>query len=70
MVKDSDLPNQVELLLVSICIPAYNSESSLDEKLDAVLAQDYSRLDIVVSDNLSTDSTKLIVERYADDVGR
>lgn len=66
MVRDSPLPNQIELPLVSVCIPAYNSESTLGETLETVLAQDYPRLDIVVSDNHSTDRTKTIVKKYAE----
>jgi glycosyltransferase involved in cell wall biosynthesis len=65
LINDSHLPNQSELPLVSVCIPAYNSEATLGETLEAVLAQDYPRLDIVVSDNQSTDHTKAIVEQYA-----
>lgn len=65
LVKDDLLLNQQQLSLVSICIPAYNAEATLGETLEAVLAQDYLRLDIVVSDNQSTDGTKAIVERYA-----
>ena len=65
LVKDDLLLNQRQLPLVSICIPAYNAEATLGETLEAVLAQDYPRLDIVVSDNQSTDGTKAIVERYA-----
>lgn len=65
MVKDSHWPNQSKLPLVSVCIPAYNSEATLGETLEAVLAQDYPRLEVVVSDNQSTDRTKAIVEHYA-----
>ena len=63
---DSHLQNQPELPLVSVCIPAYNSEATLGETLEALLAQDYPRLDIVVSDNQSTDRTKAIVQQYAE----
>lgn len=66
MTKDSTLPNQIESPLVSVCIPAYNSEATLGQTLEAVLAQDYPHLDIVVSDNQSTDRTKTIVEKYAE----
>ena len=66
MVKDSHLPNLLKLPLVSVCIPAFNSETTLGETLDAVLAQDYPRLDVVVSDNQSTDHTKTIVQQYAE----
>lgn len=65
MYKDRPLPNQSKLPLVSICIPAFNAEATLSETLESVLAQDYPKLDVVVSDNQSTDSTKAIVERYA-----
>ena len=51
---------------MSVCIPAFNSETTLGETLEAVLAQDYPRLDIVVSDNQSTDRTKAIVQQYAE----
>lgn len=51
---------------MSVCIPAYNSEATLGETLEVVLAQDYPRLDIVVSDNQSTDRTKAIVQQYAE----
>lgn len=56
--------NNQNLPLVSICIPAYNAESTIAETLDTVLAQDYPSLDIVVSDNQSTDNTKAIVQQY------
>jgi glycosyltransferase involved in cell wall biosynthesis len=66
VVRDSHLPNQTELPLVSVCIPAFNSEATLGETLEAVLEQEYPHLDIVVSDNQSTDGTKAIVQRYAE----
>ena len=65
MDKETDLPNPQTSPLVSICIPAYNSELTLGETLETILAQDYPNLDIVVSDNRSTDSTKAIVQKYA-----
>lgn len=64
--KDPHLASQPEFPLVSVCIPAYNSEVTLSETLDAVLAQDYPRLEVIVSDNQSTDRTRAIVERYAE----
>jgi len=64
--NDFGLQNQSEFPLVSICIPAYNSEATLGATLNSVLSQDYPCLDIVVSDNQSTDHTKEIVQRYAE----
>jgi GT2 family glycosyltransferase len=62
----SNLLNKSELPLVSVCIPAFNAEATLGETLEAVLAQEYPRLDVVVSDNQSTDHTKSIVQQYTE----
>jgi len=49
--------------LVSICIPTYNGERYLEEALRSAFAQTYLRLEIVVSDDRSGDSTLSIIER-------
>jgi len=50
---------------VSICIPAYNAEKTIRETLDSCLIQNYPNLEIIVSDNCSTDDTrKIIKEEY------
>ena len=51
--------------LVGIGVPVYNGGSMLVACLDAVVAQTYDNLDIVISDNASTDETRSICERYA-----
>src|SRR5436190_2523908 len=43
--------------LVSICIPTYNRSLSLVRAVGSALAQDYDKLEIVISDNASTDET-------------
>jgi hypothetical protein len=53
-----------ELPLVSICIPAYNVEHFIRETLESALAQDYPNLEIIVSDDASTDRTPEIVAGY------
>jgi glycosyltransferase involved in cell wall biosynthesis len=56
------------LPLVSIIIPVYNGERYLRESLDSILAQTYPRLEVIVMDDASTDSTSAIVASYGDQV--
>ncbi len=53
-----------QLPLVSICIAAYNAATFIADTLKSALAQDYPHLEIVVSDDGSTDRTREIVQTY------
>jgi glycosyltransferase involved in cell wall biosynthesis len=53
------------LPLVSICIPAYNAERFIRETLDSALSQTYPNIEIIVSDDCSTDGTREVVSGYA-----
>lgn len=53
--------------LLSIGVPVYNGERYLAEALDSALRQEYAPLEIVISDNASTDSTPEICRRYQTD---
>ena len=50
--------------LVTICIPAYNADKTIAKTLDSILNQTYSNIEIIVSDNHSTDNTVGIVKSY------
>jgi glycosyltransferase involved in cell wall biosynthesis len=50
--------------LVSVCIPAYNAEQTIGKTLDSIIRQDYKHIEIIVSDNHSTDNTATIVKKY------
>lgn len=53
--------------LVTIAIPTYNrADGFLVEALESALAQTYSPLEILVSDNCSTDETPALVRGYDD----
>ncbi len=56
-----------QLPLVSILITSYNREKYIREALESVLKQSYTRLEIIVSDNRSTDNTVNIVREYLQD---
>ncbi|GAA4268009.1 glycosyltransferase family 2 protein [Hyunsoonleella aestuarii] len=50
--------------LVSICIPTYNGASYIQEAINSAIAQTYTNLEIIVSDDGSTDSTLELIESY------
>ena len=51
--------------LVSLGIPVYNGEQFLHQALDALVAQTYEHLELIISDNASTDRTREICLAYA-----
>jgi glycosyltransferase involved in cell wall biosynthesis len=57
--------NKSDFPLVSAGIPVYNGQKYLRHALDSLLAQDYPHLQIVISDNASTDGTAEICREYA-----
>jgi len=50
--------------LVSINIPTYNSEKTIEQCINCVLDQSYKNIEIIVMDNYSTDRTLEIVESF------
>jgi glycosyltransferase involved in cell wall biosynthesis len=50
---------------VSVGLPVFNGENYLEEAVDSILSQTYSDLELVISDNASTDRTREICEGYA-----
>ncbi|AKU15933.1 glycosyltransferase family 2 protein [Luteipulveratus mongoliensis] len=50
---------------VSVGLPVYNGGRYLEEALSSVLAQTHQDLEVVISDNGSTDYTQSICERFA-----
>ena len=51
--------------LVSIGVPVFNGEIGLANTLESLINQDYLNLEIIVSDNASTDATASICEEFA-----
>lgn len=53
--------------LISVLIPSYNYARFIEKSIDSVLAQTYENVEIVVTDNRSTDETIAVLRaRYAD----
>ena len=52
--------------LISICIPAYNSERFIAETVDSVLRQTYHELELIVVDDCSPDGTFDVLRGYDD----
>lgn len=48
--------------LVSICIPTYNGEAFILEAIASALTQTYDSVEIIVSDDNSTDNTSQIIQ--------
>jgi len=62
---DVEVGMPLEHQTLSIALPVYNGANFLREALDSILAQDFARFEVVVSDNASTDETPRILEEFA-----
>ncbi|MBK8288966.1 MAG: glycosyltransferase family 2 protein [Cellvibrionales bacterium] len=51
--------------MISIIVTTYNGAKYLAAQLDSILAQTYTGLEIILSDDASTDDTWAIAQRYA-----
>ncbi len=54
----------MNLPLVSICMPVYNGEKYIQSALSCLLNQTYKNIELIISDNASTDSTEAICRSY------
>ena len=50
---------------LSVGLPIYNSQTYLAETFEALLGQNFTDFELIVSDNASTDSTADICQQYA-----
>ncbi len=50
--------------LVSVVIPAYNSEDYIAEAIDSVISQTYSDYELIVVNDGSKDATKSVISEY------
>ena len=52
-------------MLISIIIPAYNTEQYIGRCLESVCSQTYNDIEILVIDDASSDGTKKIIDKYS-----
>jgi glycosyltransferase involved in cell wall biosynthesis len=52
--------------IVSVIVPTKNSSATLEECLMSLKQQTYQKIEIIVVDNFSTDSTPITAKKYAD----
>ena len=50
--------------LVSVIIPVYNGESVIQRTVESILNQSYRNIEVIISDDASTDNSKEIIESY------
>ncbi len=60
-----DTTKQIKLPLVSICIPTYNGSTFLKEAIESAQNQTYSNIEIVITDDHSSDHTVSLCKQYA-----
>lgn len=52
---------------ISVVIPSYNYAHFIGDAIESVLNQTYRDVELIVSDNCSTDNTEAVLKRYAGD---
>ncbi|MEM4731518.1 MAG: glycosyltransferase [Candidatus Aenigmatarchaeota archaeon] len=50
--------------LVTIIVPTFNSEKTLQLCLESIRKQTYKNIEVIVVDNYSTDSTVSVAKKY------
>jgi glycosyltransferase involved in cell wall biosynthesis len=52
--------------LVSVVLGSYNCEKYLKEQIDSILGQSYTNIELIITDDCSTDNTPTILREFAD----
>jgi glycosyltransferase involved in cell wall biosynthesis len=56
--------------LVSVVIPSYNHEKFISETIESVLGQDADDLELIIVDDASTDASRHVIQKYAQEDAR
>lgn len=52
---------------VSVIVPNYNHSSYLEQRIESILSQSYQDFELIILDDLSTDNSRTIIEKYRGD---
>ena len=56
--------------LVSVIIPCYNTEKYVEQAVRSIMNQTYKNLEIILTDDCSTDGTFTILQKLAEEDSR
>lgn len=59
-------PTRSDNPLVSIGMPLYNSERTVVKAIQSIISQDYKNIELIISDNASSDETEKICRSFAE----
>lgn len=64
--KENNTPDETTIHpLVSVVMPAYNAEKYIDQAISSVISQTYTKWELLIIDDCSTDGTAKIAECFA-----
>ncbi|MGE3970842.1 MAG: glycosyltransferase family 2 protein [Porticoccaceae bacterium] len=67
MLDDRKSATHATMPLVSACIPTYNRSAKLMRAINSLYASDYRNIEIIISDNASSDNTERLCAELSDD---
>src|SRR5687767_5998247 len=70
VVQPTPPPRLAGAPLISVCVPARNEERNIRACMEAILAQDYPNLEVIVLDDRSTDATPGILRELSTETDR